>query len=268
MEINKLNISIFSYNVFWKIMKNDNSPLEKTFGLSRLNKFKSNIISNIANVIIYYNPFIYCFQEAESAHDIINLFPEFEYGHHLGYSNPEHILTIWRKDVLKKKIILDGEFEPGRPFTVIVFKDKRFSQYMMLINIHAGHNIDTRTSIFDPIQKLINDNKEKICLYNISRVIIVGDFNRDISSQIKIESIEYKNKYKLNINDIKFKFNYIETSNKTCCSLKGWAHNKNYDQLIDTYERPILVHQLNKETWYCPESSDHLAILSVVKNFI
>jgi len=103
MDIKELNISIFSYNIFWKIMKNNNSPLEKNFGFTKLQKLKLNIISNIKNVINYYNPFIYCFQEAESAHSIIELFSKSEYRYHLGYSEPEHILTIWRKDVIKKK---------------------------------------------------------------------------------------------------------------------------------------------------------------------
>lgn len=264
MDIKELNISIFSYNIFWKIMKANNSPLEKTLGSTKLMELKSNIISNITNVINYYNPFVYCFQESETALDIINLFSKSEYEYHLGYSNPEHILTIWRKDIMKKKVIIDGEFEQGRPFTIIVFKDKRFKNYWMLINIHASHIVDTQLSIFNLIQKEIDANKKQIELFKISRVVIVGDFNRDISSQIKITPL----KFKLIINKMKYKFNYIETNNKTCCSLKGWGYKNNYDQLIDTYCKPLIMHQLNKESWYHSESSDHLAILSVVKNFI
>lgn len=264
MDIKELNISFFSYNVYWKIMKNDNSPLEKTLGKLKLNELKSNIIKNITNTINHYNPFVYCFQEAESASDIIKLFSETEYIYHLGYSNPEYILTIWRKDVLKKKLILDGEFESGRPFTIIIFKDKRFFHYWMLINIHAGHHYDTSINIFEPIQNLININKDKIGLFDIKRIIIIGDFNRDIGSQIKIETL----KHKLIINGLKFVFHFIETNNKTCCSIKGWGYNKNYDQIIDTYSQPLLIHKLNNETWYHPESSDHLAILCVTKNFI
>ena len=266
MDIKELNISIFSYNIFWKIMKANNSPLKKTLGSVKLGELKSNIILNIVNVINYYNPFIYCFQEAASSLDIINLFSKSEYEYHLSYSNPEHILTIWRKDVLKKKLVFDGEFEPGRPFTIIVFKDKRFKNYWMLINIHVGHEVDTQASIFNPIQKTIDANKEEIELFKIGRIVVVGDFNRDISSQIKIETNRYK--YKLIINEIEFGFNYIETKNKTCCSLNGWGYKKNCDQLIDTYSQPLIIHQLNKESWYHSESSDHLAILSVVKNFI
>ena len=227
-------------------------------------KLKSNILLNIFNVINYYNPFVYCFQEAESSVDIIKLFSKSKYNYHLGYSNPEHILTIWRIDVMKKELVLDGEFESGRPFSIIVFKDKRFKIHWILINIHAGHNYCTFTSIFEPIQNLININKNKFSKYDIKRVIIVGDFNRDISSQIKIEP----NKYKLILNDIKINFTYIQTKNKTCCSIKGFGYKNNYDQLIDSYSKPLLIYQLNKEQWYYPESSDHLAILCIIKNFI
>lgn len=271
MNVKELNISIFSYNVFWKIMKNNTSPLEATLGSTKLNELKSNIISNITNVINYYNPFIYCFQEAESSQDIINLFSKSEYSYHLGYSEPEHILTVWRKDVMKKKIILDGEFEPGRPFSIIVFNDLRYKNYFMLINIHASHHHHTNSSIFEPIQNLIDLNLDLINKHvngrieRIERIVVVGDFNRDIGSQIKINPTGYK----LKINLIEYNFNPIQnTTNKTCCSLKGWGYKLNYDQAIDSYSSPLLIHQLNKERWYISESSDHLATLTIIKNFI
>lgn len=258
-----LNISIFSYNIFWKIMNAEiGSPLINNMGLKKLMELKSNIISNISNVINYYNPYIYCFQEAESSKDIINLFNKNYYKYHLGYSEPEHILTIWRKDIMKKKLVFDGEFESGRPFSIIVFKDTRFKVYWMLINIHSGHDHNTKMSIFEPIQKIIDLNKNKISKYDIKRVIIVGDFNRDISSQIKLEPSGYK----IKINSKEFLFNYLENNNKTCCSLKGWGYKSNYDQTIDSYSKPILIHQLNKEKWYKTESSDHLAIMAIFQN--
>jgi len=265
MDIKELNLSIFSYNVYWKIMKSDNtSPLIKTLGQTKLLELKSNILKNISNTKNYLNPFVYCFQESEFPLDITNLFEKTHYKYHIGYSEPEHILTIWRTDILKKKIVFDGEFESGRPFTIILFKDLRFKNYWILINIHAGHNPNTDSSIFEPIQKIIELNQDSISEYNIERIVIVGDFNRNISSQILIEPT----KYKLEINSKKFYFFQIPNSNKTCCSIKGWGYKLNYDQLIDSYSQPLLTHQLNKESWYISESSDHLAILSIIKNII
>ena len=247
------NISIFSYNIFWKVMKNNDL---------KFNINKSNIIANITNIKNYYNPFIYCFQEAESSEDIINLFDSKYYKWNLGYSNPEHILTIWRKDIMKKKIIFNGEFESGRPFSIIIFKDIRFNIYWMLINIHAGHHHDTNSSIFVPIQKIITSNINKIGKYDIKRIVIIGDFNRNISSQIFIEP----KKFFLTINSNVFYFKSIHNENKTCCSISGWGYTNNYDQIIDSYSNPLLTYQLNKESWYYTKSSDHLAILSIIKN--
>ena len=250
-----------------KLLPNSNSDLYKKSTekiIRNKPKLKSNIITNIINIKKYYNPFVYCFQEAESAHDIINLFEHEQYKYHLGYSEPEHILTIWRKDIMKKKVILDGEFEKGRPFSIIVFNDIRFKIYWMLINIHAGHHPQTNSSIFEPIEKLIIENKNIIDKYDIKRIVIIGDFNRDISSQIIIEP----KKFKLKVNSNEFNFKSISNTNKTCCSLKGYGYKLNYDQIIDSYTNPLLTHQLNKESWYIPEASDHLAILSIIKNFI
>lgn len=257
------NISICSYNLFWKIMKNDSSPLAKNLGSDKLNKLKSNIIRNIILIKNYYNPFFYCFQEAENSENIINLFDNQEYNYHLGYSEPEYILTIWQKKIFEKIIGFDGEFEPGRPFTIFIFKDLRFGINFILINIHSGHDPDTANSIYKPVQDLIDSNKIKINKYVIERIIITGDFNRDIGSQIVIEP----SKYKLNVNDKIFYFKSNLNTNKTCCSLKGYGYNKNYDQSIDSFKKPILIHQLSKESWYTSESSDHLAIISILKNF-
>lgn len=270
MNIENFNISICSYNVYWKIMKNDSNPsinsLVKSLGLKKINALKSSILKNIFMIKNYYSPFVYCFQEAENYFDIINLFKiktnNFKY--YVGCSGPEHILTIWNSDILKKLFVIDGEFEKGRPFSLFVFRDLRFNSNFILINLHAGHNFDTYESMFKPIQHIINSNLIKISVYNPTRIIMCGDFNRDIGSQIFIEPL----KYYLKISKKKFKFNSLVTSNKTCCNLNGYGYNKNCDQVIDSYQTPVLIYPLNKEKWYLPKSSDHIAIISIVKNFV
>jgi len=258
------NISICSYNVFWKIMKNETSPLVKSLGSNKLSQLKSNIIKNIFSIKNYYNPYFYCFQEAENAESIIYQFEKSEYDNHIGYSEPEHILTIWQNKLFKKILGLNGEFEPGRPFTIFIFRDMRFGVEFMLINIHSGHNPDTSNTLYKPIQEALDKNNKLINKFNIKRIIMVGDFNRDIGNQIVLEPY----KYTLEFNNQIFYFKPYLSTNKTCCSIKGYGFNKNYDQIIDTYSEPILSHQLNKESWYLTESSDHLAILSIVKNYI
>ena len=248
MYNSNLNISICSYNVYWKIMKNNSSPL----------------IKNISNIKNYYNPYFYFFQEAENYSEITDIFDKSDYKFHINYSNPEHMLTIWQYKIFKKKIAIDGEFENGRPFCLFVFKDLRFSNYFILINIHGGHHSNTVETIFKPIQNVIDNNIHIIKKYNITRISICGDFNRDIGSQIFLEP----SKFNIQINSSIYNFIPHLTKNKTCCSLNGYGHNKNYDQLIDSYNEPLIIHQLNNESWYISESSDHLAILSIIKNFI
>jgi hypothetical protein len=263
-NINDFNISICSYNILWKIMNNKISPFIKTLGKEKIFKHKSNILKNIFLIKNYYNPFFYCFQEASNYQEIIELFNEPEYSFHYNYSEPEYMLTIWNNKLFQSKFKIDGEFEPGRPFCLFVFEDLRFNIQFVLINIHAGHLKNTLKSIFEPIQKYIDINSNKTKKFDIKRIIIGGDFNRDISSQINLES----DKYNLIINSKKYNFIPFLTKNNTCCSLNGWGHNKNYDQIIDSYDKPIITHVLNQEKWYNKFSSDHILILSIIKNFI
>jgi hypothetical protein len=256
----KFNISVCSYNVFWKIMKNDSSLIGKKIDKDTLFKLKEALLENIFKIKNFYSPNFYCFQEAESYTDITSMFENTIYDYHVCYSEPEHMLTIWKKKLFKKKKIFDGEFEPGRPFSILILEDLRSGIHFILINIHSAHNPDTSKSIFESIQKIFNANNDQINKFDIKRIIICGDFNRDIGSEI------LTNNYCLQINFTQYNFKSFVTDNKTCCNLNGYGYNKNYDQLIDSYCKPILIHPLNKEKWYISKSSDHVGILAIVKN--
>ena len=262
----KFNISICSYNIFWKIMIKDSTLLGKKIDKTTLSKLKENLLKNIFLIKNYYNPYFYCFQESASYNDIINMFENTIYQHHISYSEPEHMLTIWKNNFFNKKIVFDGEFENGRPFSIFIFEDLRFSTYFILINIHSGHNKNTFESIFKPIQQLITENKNNIKKFNIKRIIICGDFNRDIGNQILENNNKNIDNFKLIINSKEYKFSAFVSDNKTCCNLNGYGYNKNYDQVIDSFDKPILIHPLNLEKWYQSKSSDHVAIISIVKN--
>lgn len=277
MDIEKtFNISICSYNLFWEVMDNDFSKnsgqLVKKIGKDNLNELKSNILKNIFFIKNIYNPYFYCFQEAVSWTDITNLFELSLYEYYVGKSGPEYILTVWKSHIFEKKFVFDGEFESGRPFTIFIFKDLRFNLHFILINIHASHNKDTFTSIFEPIQKILSSvsiiNNIQIKNLDIKRIIICGDFNRDISAQIINDSNISNSLYKLKINSKEYYFKPFISNNKTCCNLNGYAYNKNYDQVIDTFDKPLIIHVLNKEKWYTSKSSDHVAVLAIVKNIL
>lgn len=268
MKITELNISICSYNLNWKIME---MPIKKTNSSiddDKSYKFKINLLKNIKLIYNYYNPFIYCFQEASRPQDIIKIFDPDKFNFNVGQSGPEQILTLWNKQIFRKLLIINSEFEEGRPFTIIVLCDKRFKINFILINIHAAHNVDTLETIFKPIQQTLESDNfiyKKLIEFNITRIIMCGDFNRDINKELilQINAILY-----LKIGKKKYFFNYRSNDNKTCCSLTGYGYKHNYDNVIDSYNKPLQIYLLNKEKWYQSKSSDHLMILSVVKNFI
>ena len=260
MKIEDLDIFICSYNLNWRIMESQKNH--------KFYEFKMNILKNIKATQNIYEPIIYCFQEASNYQDIIKLFDSKNYDTDVGKSGYEQILTIWNKNILKKKLIINSEFCDGRPFTIIVFNDKRYKNNFMLINVHASHDHNTFKTIFQPIQNIIKANKivyNKLIEFDIKRIVICGDFNRNINDDLKDD---IKKILHLKIGRKKFYFNYKSNDNKTCCSLSGYGYAKNYDHVIDSYNEPIFTLPLNKKNWYETKSSDHIMILSVVKNFI
>ncbi len=256
------NIAICSYNLNWEIMDINAGKLTKHYSVKELEMAKSNVLSNIQSIYDYYNPQIYCFQEAANYSEYTNIFNSEIFNHCVNKSGLEHMLTVWdstRFELLDKK---PGEFESGRPFCIFIFKDILVQNVFVLINLHAGHIPNTSSSIFKPIQKIFT--KSKIFEnYIITRIIMAGDFNRDINQQIKNDS---NLSFELNHSMFDFKY-YTGKMLNTCCSLSGNNLKKNFDFVIDTYDSCILRHELNKESWYKQPASDHIMIMSIIKQF-
>jgi hypothetical protein len=224
--------------------------------------YKNNTLHNIQKVIDYYNPTIYCFQETSNYQDILKLFNH-KYSYKRNISDKENMLTIWRNNKLDLIHNFEGEFEKGRPFNIIIFFNKIDNYKFILINIHAGHNSDTIISIINPIQNVINTIDNKL-LIDIKRIIITGDFNRDINNEIKINK-KNNNSYYLIINNKKITFKYNKNNNNTCCNIYGNNINKNYDNIIDSHKKLKLIHLFNKESWYKYPSSDHVMVMGIIK---
>ncbi len=262
------NIAICSYNLNWEIMDINEGKLTEEYTVKELQQYKSNILSNIQNVYDYYNPQIYCFQEAANYTDVTKIFNPDIFKHHVNISGPELMLTLWDSTRFELLEVKSSGFESGRPFCIFVLKDILVGNTFILINIHAGHRSDTYKSIFRPIQKILD--KSKIFQnYNISRIILSGDFNRNINKQIKLnpELILLNNSDNITLQQIfEFKFNNKELSN-TCCSISGKNLKNNFDFVIDSYDSCILRHELNKESWYSQPSSDHIMIMVIIKKY-
>ena len=257
-KYNKLTIC--SYNLLWELMDYNNAKRLINIDKKLLETYKNNTLVNIQKVINYYNPTIYCFQEASNYKDIINLFND-KYIYNLNKSDKEFMLTIWQDNKLDLLGSFNGEFEKGRPFNILIFFNKNNDYKFILINIHSGHKQDTNIFLIKPIQNVINTiNKE--LLQDIKRVIITGDFNRNINNELKIN--KENNNYYLIINNKKFIFKYNKNNNKTCCDIYKNNIDKNYDNIIDSYKKLKLIHPLNKESWYKYPSSDHVMILGIL----
>ncbi len=262
------NISVCSYNIFWKVMDPSDTDLKNDFTLAQLKQFKKNIISNIQNVHDYYNPSIYCFQEASNFQDFIHIFKDQFYLKYINVSGPEYMVTVINKNKFSFIDVMPGQFQKGRPFCIFLLKDNDTDENFLLINIHAGHIQYTYNSIFKPIQKSLDmldlNNKNNI---DISRIVMAGDFNRDINHEIKIDS-----QLVLNIGNKVFSFKYYDKPmENTCCSLVSTNYTINFDFVIDSFKQPIIRHELNKELWYSNPSSDHVMIMSIlspVKKYI
>jgi hypothetical protein len=263
------NIAICSYNLNWEIMDIKEGKLTREYTVKELEQYKSNILENIQNIHDYYNPQIYCFQEAANYTEVTKIFNPDIFKHHVNISGPELMLTIWDSTRFELLNVKSSGFESGRPFCIFVFKDILVGNTFILINIHAGHRTDTYKSIFRPIQKIL-DKSKLLKNYNISRIIIGGDFNRNINEQIK------SSKELILINDSDFDsnskqiFNFQYTNKKlsnTCCSISGKNLKNNFDFVIDSLDSCILRHELNKESWYLQPASDHIMIMSIIKKY-
>ncbi len=261
--MNYPNIAICSYNLNWEVMDPYNGKLVDEYTIKQVKEFKQNIILNIQNTFDYYNPQIYCFQEASNFNDLTHIFKDDKFDKYVNLSGPEFMLTVWDKSRFDFIDVQPGEFQKGRPFCIFILKDKITFDNILLINIHAGHNPNTIYSIFNPIQKQI-DTLDILNKIVISRIIIAGDFNRDINNQIKSDD-KYK-KLIIQIANKSFDFKYYDKPlNNTCCSIDSLRYKHNFDFVIDSYASVLIRHEMIKETWYKTPSSDHIMIMSILE---
>jgi endonuclease/exonuclease/phosphatase family metal-dependent hydrolase len=231
------NIIIMSYNIKWDSM-NDKIT-------------SKNIINNIINTIATYEPNIIGLQEAYKWTKIIKHIDLNKYGFIKNKSGKEEMITLWNVKRFKNLNAFASEFEDGRPFLILLLYDKITNKNICVINIHASHNLNTQKNIFDIINKKI----KKINL-DFSRVIMFGDFNRNVIT-------DDKSNYKIYNKDKYFSLKGFDSNIKTCCSNVGYGHKFIYDHVIDS------ISPLNKivvnDKWYEKKSSDHLMIIGKLK---
>ena len=250
-------IIILSWNVSWEAMTTNNSGQFKLCGKNPNKTCNNNIILNISNTIKKFNPDILGFQEASKYNDIINILNTSLYNYFVNSSGLEDMLTCWSTKTFTLINSFSYEFEKGRPFAIIILKQNYNNNIIYLINIHSAHNSNTQSSIFDIINQFIKNNINDELKKNINRVIILGDYNRNTFN-------DNTSNYKIIIGNIHFILKRSNYKGNTCCSLKGYLTNKNYDYILDSTN---LVERLliNTEPYYKIPSSDHIMIIGIIK---
>ena len=254
------NIIIMSYNLSWEAMTSTNTGIFKLCATTGLGEgiCKSNILLNISNNVKKYNPDFVTFQEATEYKDILELFNSDIYDHHINISEKETMLSLWNKKKFTLVNPYDCEFEKGRPYTIIILQNNRSKKNIALINLHAGHFLDTQLTIFDKINNFIKTNVKPTIKKSITRVIMSGDFNRDVYED---ETSQYIIKFTDN-----FALHRFSSNKQTCCSTIAYGHRFIYDHVIDSkgvIEKKILG---NSTKTYKIPSSDHILIIVKLKN--
>lgn len=261
--VNKKKLTCISYNVSWKVMTDDKSINKICLNKpsSKHNLCKINILSNIKSLAEKYEPDFLSFQEASNYEAIIDKLDTKSYEHYINISGMETMLTIWNKNKITVLQSYSGEFMDGRPFAIIVYKDKKYDDYISYyINIHASHNVNTQIFIIDILNKWIDKNIDKKFKDKdkIKHVSISGDFNRNIHT-------DDTSKYELIINNKKFKLlhkskriidNY--SNYNTCCDNTGKNLLNKFDHVIHSNSVTELKIKMNNN------NSDHSPIVSIL----
>jgi hypothetical protein len=209
-----------------------------TYNLKWNSTHTDNILNNVKEVNSLYDIDFYLFQENVLTDKLNNILKK-RHKYIINQSGPECMITFYKKHYTLLKCV-HGEFVVGRPYIIILLHDTLTDKKIILINIHAGHQINTKTHIIDKLNKSL----EYFHNDNVHYIVIGGDFNRNITTN-----------YVMNINKKKYTMKYSKSNLKTCCN-KNLKHN--FDHIIYSKSSPI-----KKITWnkHIP-ASDHLLVIT------
>ena len=192
------HINVLTYNVCWEcISRESKSGSAKNYGKRcGSNKSKHNkCFNNIVNLCSNFPYTFICLQEGniELANEIILKLIKKNKGKYskiVKKSDKEDSIIIYRSDLFKKgKFIKYGHIdEIGRPYLFQDFININNKERLYIGNIHGPH-VDTNIDCLKWIKKYLNIIFKNQIL-NDKKIIIMGDFNKELKRNINIEELK------------------------------------------------------------------------------
>lgn len=208
------HINVLTYNVCWECISGESKRgSAKNYGKRcGSNKSKHNkCFNNIVNLCINFPYTFICLQEGniKLANEIIQKLIKGNKGKYskiVKKSGKEDSIIIYRSDLFKKgKFIKYGHIdEIGRPYLFQDFININNKEILYIGNIHGPH-VDKNIDCLRWIKKYLNIIFKNQIL-NDKKIIIMGDFNKEIKRNINIEELKLNLKV-LNKGTIKTAYN-------------------------------------------------------------
>jgi exonuclease III len=292
-------LKVLSYNVYYKATK----------GEHMLCKDNNICLTNMANIIDKYGPYDFvALQEAsnwrklQKRSKVLNNMNSRD--NYISKKKQERMVTFWSKRYTLTKYINTHLGKWDRPLNILFFEDREKIEKICFINLHCNHfdvtvnNYISNSSLSIDIQVKNALKSHNLTLFGY-RIIIAGDFNRDVPTtfhpsnthkvygSLKPGSYKYidkqktktianiKTKYGVDISPVMDNFEEgiiidgVKVYNSlkrpyTCCDTLGltntFARSHHADHILDSAGYPNSVKLAPIEP-----ASDHSPVLALLK---
>lgn len=160
------------------------------------------------------------------------------------------IITLYNKHKFNHVAQYEGEFEPGRPYAVILFQNILDNSYIVFINLHFPHSDNNllRNHIAAGINSLKGANN-----WSNYKVIMCGDFNKQEPNEYNtfLGTVGMKNIITRNMSN--------EPS--TCCVSNSGTHNLKFDHIFSNFVAPTQYNTIDPNL-HGIFKSDHLPVIA------
>ena len=294
------SIKILTYNICFECVSASSTFKSRSNStVSKLSQYcynkKTNVnycLNNIIDIINHYNHDIIGLQEASKWHII---YKESNTLQNMSYiqskSGQEDMITFYNKNRFDALAAMNGEMRRGRPYQILLLKDKNTNDYYIICNIHNGKEdpqcdknaIEKQISqhikfgvILSPQESIANlETHTKVDISyiinnKIFNTIILGDFNDLLRKQYFWKGLKlFKHSNFPNLKNIIVSTNNIKPP-YTCCSINKNPDIKQFDFFGDyiSIDNSQLTYKVNNRIHpgYANKiSSDHLPIYAEIQ---